>query len=72
MCITFPRVVGAVFLVIAVIGNAAGAADLRLADAIRNHNVERVKILLAEGVPVNQAGPSGVTPLHWAVQGDHL
>ena len=48
MCITFPRVVGAAFLVIAVIGNAAGAADLRLADAIKNHNVERVKILLAE------------------------
>ena len=64
--------VGAVFLVIAVIGNAAGAADLRLADAIKNHNVERVKVLLAEGVPVNQAGPSGVTPLHWAVQGDHF
>ena len=72
MCITIPRVTGAVFLILTVIGNAAEAADLRLAEAIKNQNVDSVRTLLEEGVPVNEVDPSGYTPLHWAVQENHF
>lgn len=34
-------------------------------------NIERVKQLIAEGAPVNQADKTGLTPLHFACFGDH-
>ena len=52
-------------------GTAAAAPDLRLVEAARQQDAAAVRILLAEGVPANDAPPDGVTALHWAVQWNH-
>jgi ankyrin repeat protein len=48
----------------------AAAGDLRLIDAVRAQNVERVRTLLAERIDVNATQGDGATALHWAVHRD--
>jgi len=48
----------------------AAAGDLRLIDAVRAQNSERVRALLAERVDVNATQGDGATALHWAVHRD--
>lgn len=50
--------------------NAAG--DLRLIEAVRTRNPERVRALLAERIDVNVTQGDGATALHWAVHLDDL
>ena len=51
-------------------GLAAGNADLRLIDAIRDRDPGAVGKLLAQGVDVNAREGDGATALHWAVVRD--
>jgi ankyrin repeat protein len=48
----------------------AATNDVRLIDAVRARNVERVRALLAERVNVNATQADGATALHWAVHLD--
>ncbi len=48
----------------------AGAADLRLVDAVRRTDVQTVRTLIAQHVDVNAAEPDGSTALHWAARLD--
>jgi ankyrin repeat protein len=57
--------------VVCTIGLAA-AGDVRLIDAVRAKNAERVRTLLAERVNVNASHGDGATALHWAVHLDDL
>jgi ankyrin repeat protein len=50
----------------------SAAGDVRLIDAVRSKNVERVRALLAERVNVNAPQGDGATALHWAVHLDDL
>jgi len=50
----------------------AAAGDLRLIEAVRARNGERVRALLAERVNVNATQGDGATALHWAVHLDDL
>jgi ankyrin repeat protein len=50
----------------------AAAGDVRLIDAVRAKNAERVRTLLAERVNVNATQGDGATALHWAVHLDDL
>ncbi len=45
----------------------AGAADLRLVDAVRNRDRQQVAALLEQRVDVNLPAADGATALHWAV-----
>ena len=47
---------------------AAGPADMRLIDAVKNNDAKAVRTLLAQHVNVNAAEPDGTTALHWAAQ----
>src|SRR5262245_41295946 len=44
----------------------AGADDLRLIDAVRNHDSRAVQTLLGQKVAVNTRGADGATALLWA------
>lgn len=46
---------------------SGAAADPRLIDAIRRHDVQAVRALVNAKVDVNAAQPDGATPLFWAV-----
>jgi ankyrin repeat protein len=46
--------------------NTAGAADLRLVEAVKSRNVAAVRGLLQQKADVNEAEPDGATALHWA------
>jgi ankyrin repeat protein len=50
----------------------AAAGDLRLIDAVRTKNTERVRTLIADRVNVNATQGDGATALHWAVHLDDL
>ena len=50
----------------------AAAGDVRLIDAVRARNLDRVRALLAERVNVNAPQGDGATALHWAVHLDDL
>ena len=50
----------------------AAAGDLRLIEAVRARNPERVRALLAERVNVNATQGDGATALHWAVHLDDV
>src|SRR5262249_52799971 len=52
--------------------SAAGAADLRLIDAVKSRNVEAVRALLKQRADVNAPQGDGATALHWAVHFDDL
>ncbi len=68
---TNQRVTVVVASLIAVTSVALAATDARLADAAKRRDAAAVRMLLAEGTPVNATPPDGVTALHWAVQWDH-
>jgi len=51
---------------------AAGASDVRLADAAMRADREAVRALLQQRIDVNAAQPDGTTALHWAVRRDDL
>ena len=51
-------------------GLAAAGADQRLADAVEDGDDETARMLVQEGVAVNEAQSDGTTALHWAVQRD--
>ena len=59
------------FAALLIVGLSA-AGDVRLIDAVRSKNVERVRALLAERVNVNAPQGDGATALHWAVHLDDL
>jgi uncharacterized protein len=66
------RVIVASSLVAAWTIGLAAAGDLRLIEAVRARNGERVRALLAERVNVNATQGDGATALHWAVHLDDL
>src|SRR5438309_1524002 len=59
-------------LLISTVGVTAAGPDLRLADAVKQADRERVRILLQQKIDVNAAEPDGTTALHWAVRRDDL
>src|SRR5690242_15975313 len=62
---------GAIAL-IAMLSLTAGAADLRLAQAIKRGDRKEVVRLLKQHVEVNAKLPDGATALHWAVYQNDL
>ena len=66
------RVIVASSLIAAWTIGLAAAGDLRLIEAVRARNGERVRALLAERVNVNATQGDGATALHWAVHLDDL
>ena len=50
----------------------SAAADLRLIDAVKSRDLERVRALVKERVDVNARQGDGATALHWAVHRDDL
>jgi ankyrin repeat protein len=63
-----PVITGIVLLCAA----AAGAADPRLIEAVKNSDAKTVRALIAQHVDVNAAEADGSTALHWAAQRDNL
>lgn len=59
------------FAALLIVGLSA-AGDVRLIDAVRSKDVERVRALLAERVNVNAPQGDGATALHWAVHLDDM
>jgi len=53
-------------------GAVAGATDVRLVEAARNKDVQAIRELLAQHVPVAATAPDGFTALHEAVRYDNL
>jgi ankyrin repeat protein len=49
---------------------SAGAADIRLIDAVKSRNKTVVQTLLQQRVDVNASELDGTTALHWAVRAD--
>jgi len=66
------RIIGASLVIAALTAGLAAAGDVRVIDAVRARNVERVRALLAERVDVNATQGDGATALHWAVHLDDL
>ena len=67
------RTIAATPLVAALlITGLSAAGDVRLIDAVRAKNGERVRALLAERVNVNAPQGDGATALHWAVHLDDM
>jgi hypothetical protein len=59
----------AIGIVAATIGLAGANADLRLIDAVKNHDAEAIRTLVGR-VDVNTRQPDGATALHWAAHND--
>src|SRR3954463_12120292 len=51
---------------------AAAPTDLRLIEAVKNRNVESVRVLLKQRVDPNASQGDGATALHWAAHRDDL
>ena len=66
----FNRVILSAFVAATCSIGLAAAGDLRLIDAVRAQNLERVRALLTERVDVNATQGDGATALHWAVHHD--
>ena len=63
-------IVGGVVLSLSI--GVAGAPDLRLIEAVQQHDVAAIRKLLQERVDVNVRQPDGATALHWAIHRDDL
>src|SRR5688572_20606716 len=50
----------------------AGAADARLADAVKRQDNTTARALIGQKVDVNAPLPDGATALHWATHWDDL
>ena len=61
---------GAVLIAVALAVGADAAGDLRLIEAVRAKNAERVRALIAERVDVNARQGDQATALHWAAHLD--
>jgi ankyrin repeat protein len=55
-----------VLLVLLGLGGQAGAATVRLVDAIKNDDKQAIRALLKDRSQVRAQEPDGTTPLHWA------
>jgi ankyrin len=64
------RVLGCAVLAIALTAGVGAAGDLRLIEAVRARNTERVRALIAERVDVNARQGDQATALHWAAHLD--
>lgn len=51
----------------ALVTTLAASSDVRLADAVKSHDIEYAKALLAQRLDVNVPQGDGSTALHWAV-----
>ena len=52
------------------VASLSAAADSRIAEAAKRHDLDAVRALLKQHVDVNAALPDGATALHWAAQWD--
>jgi ankyrin repeat protein len=59
-----------ILLLLPVAGWAASSGDLRLVDAVKDHDKEAATALLKQHADVNAAQPDGATALHWAAHWD--
>ena len=66
------RLIAGTSLVAALTIGLAAAGDVRLIEAVRARNANRVRTLLAERINVNATQGDGATALHWAVHLDDL
>jgi len=66
------RLIAGTSLVAALTIGLAAAGDVRLIEAVRARNADRVRTLLAERINVNATQGDGATALHWAVHLDDL
>jgi ankyrin repeat protein len=51
----------------ALVATLAASSDVRLADAVKSHDIEYARVLLAQPLDVNAPQGDGSTALHWAV-----
>lgn len=65
----WPAAAWAVLLLL-LVSTAAGAADVRLIEAVRSGDHAALHALLESGADVNAPEEDGATPLHWAVRRD--
>ena len=64
------RLIGLAFAVLlAAAMSTAAPADLPLVDAVKAGDTARIRTLVDAGADVNESGPDGTTPLHWAAYG---
>jgi len=59
-------------LLLSAVSLAAGASDVRLADAVMRADTQAIRALLEQEIDVNAAQADGTTALHWAVRHDDL
>jgi ankyrin repeat protein len=59
-------------MALACVTGLSAATDLRLIDAVKSRDLERVRALVKERVDVNARQGDGATALHWAVHRDDL
>src|SRR5262247_2940433 len=70
---TRPSVMWALTIVLLmVVGAAAATDDLRLVDAMKNHDLQRVRALLDQHADVNIRSEDGSTALLWAAHWNDL
>jgi ankyrin repeat protein len=62
---------GAILIAVALAVGAGAAGDLRLIEAVRAKNAERIRALIAERVDVNARQGDQATALHWAAHLDN-
>lgn len=61
-----------VVALLAVSSLAAAAGDVRLVQAVKNHDTATAKALLKQRIDVNSPDVDGTTALHWAAHNDDL
>src|SRR5580692_3417112 len=64
--------VGWCLAIVASSASFAGTSDLRLIQAVRNHDAELVRRLIDQHADVNAARGDGATALHWAARLDDV
>ena len=55
-----------------VISTSASGSNDGFINAARNEDVDQIRVLIKDGVNVNEQQPDGATALHWAVQHDNM
>jgi uncharacterized protein len=67
MIMLLPRAAYYWTISMALAATLAASSDGRLADAVKSHDLEHAKVLLAQPLDVNAPQEDGSTALHWAV-----